>query len=128
VVAQMRATGVTPTIDVGLVRELRAGRVTPVAALERFDGDAAVLADGTRLTPEVVIAATGYSPALTPIVGHLGVLDARGRPLHHGRHTAPGAPALRFVGLSNPLKGLLLQIRLDARAAAAGATRELGGT
>ncbi|MDQ1532123.1 MAG: putative flavoprotein involved in transport, partial [Microbacteriaceae bacterium] len=64
VVAQMRATGVTPTIDVGLVRELRAGRVTPVAALARFDDDTAVLADGTRLTPDAVIAATGYSAAL----------------------------------------------------------------
>ncbi|MDQ1662023.1 MAG: putative flavoprotein involved in transport [Blastococcus sp.] len=125
VVAQMRATGVTPTIDVGLVRELRAGRVTPVAALTRFEDDAAVLADGTRLTPDVVIAATGYSPALAPLVGHLGVLDARGRPLHHGRRAAPGAPGLRFVGLSNPLKGLLLQIRLDARAAAAAVAREL---
>jgi hypothetical protein len=121
----MRATGVTPTIDVGLVRELRAGRVTPVAALTRFEDDAAVLADGTRLTPDVVIAATGYSPALAPLVGHLGVLDARGRPLHHGRRAAPGAPGLRFVGLSNPLKGLLLQIRLDARAAAAAVAREL---
>jgi hypothetical protein len=66
----MRATGVTPTIDVGLVRELQAGRVTPVPARIRLDGDAAVLADGTRLTPDVVIAATGYSTALEPVVGH----------------------------------------------------------
>src|SRR4051812_36389200 len=29
VVSQMRATGVTPTIDVGLIRQLKAGRVTP---------------------------------------------------------------------------------------------------
>jgi hypothetical protein len=123
VVAQMRATGVTPTIDVGLVRALRAGRVTPVAALARFDDDAAILADGTRLTPDVVIAATGYSPALAAMVGHLGVLDARGRPLHNGRRA--GAPGLRFVGLSNPLKGLLLQINLDARAAASAIAGEL---
>jgi len=125
VVAQMRATGVTPTIDVGLVRELKAGRVTPVAALERFDGEAAVLADGVRLTPDAVIAATGYTTGLTPVVGHLGVLDHRGRPLVRGKNAAPGAPGLRFVGLSNPLKGLLLQIGLDARAAATAAAREL---
>ena len=125
VVAQMRATGVTPTIDVGLVRELQAGRVTPVPALIRLDGDAAVLADGSRLRPDAVIAATGYSTALEPVVGHLGVLDARGRPVVRGRRTAPGAPGLRFVGLSNPLKGLLLQISIDARAAAAAAAREL---
>jgi len=33
VVAQARATGTTPTIDVGLVAALRAGTVTPVAGL-----------------------------------------------------------------------------------------------
>ena len=65
----MRATGVTPTIDVGLIAELKAGRVTPVAALERFDGDEAVLADGTRLAPDAVIAATGYTTGLAPVVG-----------------------------------------------------------
>jgi putative flavoprotein involved in K+ transport len=123
VVTQMRATGVTPTIDVGLIEELRAGRITPVAALARFDGGAAVLADGSRLQPDAVIAATGYTTGLAPMVGHLGVLDDRGRPLAHGaRRSVPG---LRFVGLSNPLKGLLLQINLDARAAARAIAREL---
>jgi cation diffusion facilitator CzcD-associated flavoprotein CzcO len=126
VAAQMRATGVTPTIDAGLVRELRAGTVTPVAALDRFEDGAAVLADGTRLTPDVVVAATGYTSALAPLVGHLGVLDARGGPLVRGGRTVPAAPGLRFVGLSNPLKGLLLQIGLDARSAAAAIARGRG--
>jgi hypothetical protein len=121
----MRATGVTPTIDVGLIAELRAGRVTPVAALTRFEGDEAVLADGTRLAPDAVIAATGYTTGLAPMVGQLGVLDDRGRPLTKG--AMAGAPGLRFVGLSSPLKGLLLQINLDARAAARAIARELGG-
>jgi hypothetical protein len=127
VVAQARASGTTPTIDVGLIDQLRAGRVTPVAALERFDDDgAAVLADGTRLHPDAVIAATGYSTALAPVVGHLGVLDGRGAPVVTGRRTAPAAPGLRFVGISNPLKGLLFQIGLDARAAARAIARDLG--
>jgi putative flavoprotein involved in K+ transport len=125
VVSQMRATGVTPTIDVGLIAELRAGRVTPVAALTRFDGGEAVLADGSRLSPDAVIAATGYTTGLAPVVGHLGVLDDRGRPLRHGARTQPGAPGLRFVGLTNPLKGLLFQISLDARATARAVAREL---
>src|SRR5215213_2124710 len=123
VVSQMRATGVTPTIDVGLIEQLKAGRVTPVAALERFDGDAAVLADGTRLAPDAVIAATGYTTGLAPMVGHLGVLDARGRPLASGARAA--VPGLRFVGITNPLKGLLFQISLDARATARAVAREL---
>jgi putative flavoprotein involved in K+ transport len=125
VVAQMRATGVTPTIDVGMIAQLKAGRVTPVAAVERFEDGDVVLADGTRFSPDAVIAATGYRTALEPLVGHLGVLDDRGRPLAHGRHTVASAPGLRFVGIANPLKGLLLQIGLDARAAARAIAREL---
>jgi putative flavoprotein involved in K+ transport len=127
VVAQARATGVTPTIDVGLIKELRAGRVTPVAAVTALDGDQVVLADGTRLTPDAVIAATGYSTALEPVVGHLGVLGPRGAPMVHGGHSAPSAPGLRFVGIANPLKGLLFQISLDARAAARAIATELHG-
>jgi cation diffusion facilitator CzcD-associated flavoprotein CzcO len=123
VVSQMRATGITPTIDVGLIAQLRAGRVTPVAALTRFEGDEAVLADGTRLRPDAVIAATGYTTGLAPMVGHLGVLDGRGRPVVHGARSS--VPGLRFVGLSNPLKGLLLQINLDSRATARAVAREL---
>ena len=125
VVAQQRSTGTTPTIDVGLIDALKAGRVTPVAAPERFDGRDVVLADGTRLQPDVVLAATGYSTGLAPVVGHLGVLDDRGRPLVRGARAAASAPGLRFVGLSSPLKGLLLQISLDARAAARAIDREL---
>jgi putative flavoprotein involved in K+ transport len=125
VVSQMRATGVTPTIDVGLIAELRAGRVTPVPALTRFDGDEVVLADGRRLRPDAVIAATGYTTGLPPMVGHLGVLDARGRPLPRGARTQAGVPGLRFVGLTNPLKGLLFQINLHARATARAVAGEL---
>ena len=125
VVAQQRATGVTPTIDVGLIEALKAGRVTPVPALERFEGTEEVLADGTGLQPHGVIAATGYTTGLLPVAGHLGVLDERGRPPVRGARTAPSAPGLRFVGLSSPLKGLLFQISLDARAAANAIDRDL---
>ena len=124
-VAQARATGVTPTIDVGLIEQLRAGRVTPVPAVEALDGDEVVLADGSRLTPDAVIAATGYSTALEPVVGHLDVLGERGAPLVHGAGSAASAPGLRFVGIANPLKGLLFQISLDARAAARAIAGEL---
>src|SRR4051812_30635127 len=89
VVGQARATGVTPTIDVGLIEQLRAGRVTPVAAVAALDGDEVVLADGSGLTPDAVIAATGYSTALEPVVGHLGVLGPRGAPVVHGRQSVP---------------------------------------
>jgi putative flavoprotein involved in K+ transport len=125
VAAQLRATDVVPIIDVGIVEQLRKGRVEPVAAVAGFDGDEVVLADGTRIAPTVVIAATGYARGLEPLVGHLGVLDGQGRPRAAAARFWPAAPALRFVGMSNPQKGLLLQINVDARLAARAIVREL---
>ncbi|MER6114338.1 NAD(P)/FAD-dependent oxidoreductase [Streptomyces sp. NPDC001743] len=107
--------GAIPVQDVGLIDAVKGGRVVPVAAVESFDQDAVVLADGTRLTPDAVIAATGYLRALEPLVGHLGVLDARGRPVVHGGRTPKQAPGLYFTGFTNPVSGMLREMALDAR-------------
>ncbi|MFI2778040.1 flavin-containing monooxygenase [Streptomyces sp. ALB3] len=107
--------GAIPVQDVGLISAVRSGRVAPVAAVESFDGDTVVLADGTGITPDAVIAATGYERALEGLVGHLGVLDARGRPVVHGARTPHGAPDLYFTGFTNPISGMLREIALDAR-------------
>lgn len=106
--------GAVPVQDVGLIDAVRGGRVEPVAAVVSFDGDGVELADGTRITPDVVIAATGYRRALEGLVGHLGVLDERGRPLAHGARTPAGAPGLHFTGYTNPISGMLRELALDA--------------
>ncbi|MER7808734.1 NAD(P)/FAD-dependent oxidoreductase [Streptomyces sp900116325] len=107
--------GAIPVQDVGLIDAVRGGRVVPVATVDSFDKDAVVLADGTRITPDVVIAATGYRRALEPLVGHLGVLDARGRPVVHGGRTPKHAPGLYFTGFTNPISGMFREMALDAR-------------
>ncbi|MFD4032198.1 flavin-containing monooxygenase [Streptomyces sp. NPDC058637] len=107
--------GAIPVQDVGLINAVKRGRVVPVAAVESFDGDTVVLADGTRITPDAVIAATGYRRALEGLVGHLGVLDARGRPVVHGARTPEQAPGLYFTGFTNPISGMLREMALDAR-------------
>lgn len=106
--------GAIPVQDVGLIDAVKGGRVVPVAAVESFDEDAVVLADGDRITPDAVIAATGYLRALEPLVGHLGVLDARGRPVTHGGRTPKQAPGLYFTGFTNPISGMLREMALDA--------------
>ncbi|MFH8881291.1 flavin-containing monooxygenase [Streptomyces californicus] len=106
--------GAIPVQDVGLIAAVRSGRVTPVAAVASFDGDTVVLADGTRLTPDTVIAATGYDRALEPLLGHLGVLDDRGRPAVRGGRTPGTAPGLYFTGFTNPISGMLRELARDA--------------
>jgi putative flavoprotein involved in K+ transport len=113
-IAQFARTGTVPILDVGFVRAVRTGAVEIVAAVERFEAGDVVLADGSRVRPDAVISATGFSPALGPLVGHLGVLDERGIPLVSGGETHPDAPALYFAALQPRLSGLLREAARDA--------------
>ncbi|MFJ8664437.1 flavin-containing monooxygenase [Streptomyces sp. NPDC093600] len=106
--------GAIPVQDVGLIDAVRAGKVEVVAAVESFEGDKVVLADGSRIGPDAVIAATGYRRALEPLVGHLGVLDDRGLPMTHGGRTSRQAPGLHFTGFTNPISGMLREMAIDA--------------
>jgi len=106
----------TPAIvDKEVLQAIRDGRIAIVAGLESFQQTGVTLADGTRIKPEVVIAATGYSRGLEPLVGHLGVLDERGVPRVHGGPAA--APGLRFVGYA-PRPGQIGHMGREARQAA----------
>ncbi|MEU5685425.1 monooxygenase [Streptomyces venezuelae] len=106
--------GAIPVQDVGLIDAVRKGRVEPVAAVESFEDGKVALADGTRIAPDVVIAATGYRRALEGLVGDLGLLDPRGRPTHHGRRTPKHSPGLYFTGFTNPISGMLRELARDA--------------
>ncbi len=107
--------GAIPVQDVGLIDAVRRGKVEIVAAVESFEGDGKIaLADGTRLSPDAVIAATGYVRALEGLVGHLDVLDARGKPVVHGARSPKTAPGLYFTGFTNPISGNLRELALDA--------------
>jgi hypothetical protein len=110
--------------DVGIVEAIRTRQVEPVAAVEGVDGDEVVLADGSRLRPSAVVVATGYVAGLGPLVGHLGVLDGRGLPVVHGAHEPDAAPGLWFTGYTNPISGMLRELRIDAERIAAAVSRE----
>jgi putative flavoprotein involved in K+ transport len=114
-IAQFARTGTVPILDVGFVDAVRKGRVEIVAAVDGFDGDQVLLTDGSRLAVDAVVAATGFRPGLEPLVGHLGVLDERGRPFAHGGETHPDAPGLYFAALQPTLSGLLRAATQDAK-------------
>ncbi|WP_328413472.1 NAD(P)/FAD-dependent oxidoreductase [Streptomyces violaceus] len=120
--------GAIPVQDVGLIDAVRKGKVEIVAAVESFEGDGKiVLADGTRLSPDAVIAATGYVRALEGLVGHLDVLDARGKPVVHGTRSPKTAPGLYFTGFTNPISGNLRELALDAVRIAKAIARDTSG-
>jgi cation diffusion facilitator CzcD-associated flavoprotein CzcO len=110
-----RRLGVAPAIvDATTIEAIKDGRIGVVAGVERVGADGVELVDGTRLRPDAIIAATGYSTGLEPMVGHLGVLDERGIPSVVQGEAAPG---LRFVGYM-PRPGQLGRLGEEARNAA----------
>ncbi len=106
--------GIAFAIDDGFVAALKAGRfrvVQPVIALDRR---LVHLADGTICRPDVVIAATGYSTGLAPLLGHLGVLGDAGRPLHPMGEADPANPGLWFTGYRAVFTGYFDAARVAA--------------
>jgi putative flavoprotein involved in K+ transport len=106
--------GAIPVQDVGLIDAVRKGKVEVVAAVDSFEGGKVVLADGTRVEPDAVVAATGYVRALEGLVGDLGVLDERGRPVVNGDRSPENAPGLYFTGFTNPISGMFRELAIDA--------------
>jgi len=125
--SRLRLTGEAVAVDDGFVAHLRAGRVTVVPQISRLDVDEVVLADGTRLRPDVVLAATGYRRGLEPLVGHLDVLDEAGLPRVTSDAGQTARPGLWFIGYRVEVAGNLRLYRSDARRIARAMTRPLPG-
>jgi putative flavoprotein involved in K+ transport len=79
-------------VDPDVVEGIRNGRIEIVAGVSAVDADGVQFSDGTRARPDAIVAATGFSTGLAPMVGHLGVLDDQGLP---GSGAATG---LYFLG------------------------------
>jgi cation diffusion facilitator CzcD-associated flavoprotein CzcO len=123
VISRLKRLRVAPAIvDKEWIEAIKDGRVEVVAGVESFDDAGVRLADGTRIEPDAVIAATGYRRNLEPMVGHLGVLDERGGPLVHGGD--PVADGLRFIGYL-PRPAQLGYLGDEARVVAKGIAREV---
>ena len=110
--ATVEQTGRIPTLADELIGAVRAGRVEVVAAVEAAEPDSVILADGSRIPPAVIIAATGFSMDLDGLVGHLGVLDERGKP--RGGFASHIGDGMFAIGYGIPPNGPLRAIRLNA--------------
>jgi cation diffusion facilitator CzcD-associated flavoprotein CzcO len=83
-------------VDREVLAAIKAGRLEVVAGVTGLDERGARLGDGSRADVESIIAATGYRTGLPALVGHLGVLDDRGRPYDTVAGQAPSG--LWFIG------------------------------
>jgi hypothetical protein len=101
-------------LDHGFVAAVRSGAIRIRTAVMALDGREVIHADGLRSSPDAVVAATGFGSGLSPILGPLGLLDARDLPTI-GSRGGPEAVGLYTVGISIPLSGLLREIALDGR-------------
>jgi cation diffusion facilitator CzcD-associated flavoprotein CzcO len=123
VFARLRRTGAVPAIvDREVIDAIKDGRIEVVRGVEALDRAAVRLADGRSLEPEALVAATGYRRGLEPLVGHLGVLDARGMPRAAG--PVPAIRGLRFVGYTSR-PGALGYMSKEAKRAARAIAGEL---
>lgn len=113
--ARVRATGRTLSVDEGFVAQLKAGRLEVVPEIDHLDVKEAVLRDGRRLSPDVVLAATGYRRGLEPLVGHLDLLDEAGLPRAGADARQPAAPGLWFIGYRTEVVGNLRLHPIEAR-------------
>lgn len=113
---RLRIERYVPLQDVGIVRDVRAGRVRPVAAVQGFKESSVQLTDGTSVRPDAVVAATGYTTGLHDLFDEPSLFDETGVPVVHGGE--PALPGLFFLGYDVTLGGMLRQAGIEAEAAA----------
>jgi thioredoxin reductase len=103
-----------PIIDVGLIKEVKNGRVKVRPNIARFTRTGVVYEDGQQEAFEAVVAATGFTTGLDQLLDATGVLDAKGIPMDpQGQPTAQ--PGLFFMGYTESHRGLLYEVDQASR-------------
>jgi cation diffusion facilitator CzcD-associated flavoprotein CzcO len=98
-----------PLIDVGFLRQLRAGSVEILPAVERLSENEVRFADGRSERFDAVVAATGYRNALAELID----LDGKALPAPAGA-PAQLAPGLYVIGFRKSVRGDLFDNRHDS--------------
>jgi cation diffusion facilitator CzcD-associated flavoprotein CzcO len=122
--SRLRNEQVALVVDEGSIAAIRKGRVSLVPPVRAFCGGSVILADDSRLSPDVVIAATGYTPGLSDMLKDIDVLDRRGFPRINGDEQAGGLPGLWFIGMRASILGDIGSARRQATAMARSIARD----
>ena len=124
--ARYQREGKAPAIvDKEVIQSIKDRRIEIVAGVHSLDVTGVQLADGSRIEPEAIIAATGYRRALERMVGHLHVLDELGAPrVLRGEEATRG---LHFVGYV-PRPAQIGYMGREAKRAAKAIARQMSGS
>ena len=103
-----------PVIDVGFLRELKAGAINVVPAVVSFTSRGVVTADGQERPFDLVVAATGFTTGLEQLLDAPEALDERGYP-----QPAHAPSGLFFAGYAETPRGQLFEANRGSRRLAA---------
>lgn len=115
---------IAPVLDCGFVAALAARKIEIVPGVEALAARQVRLVDGTTLSPDAVIAATGFEPALDQFLGGVVELTDRGLPRLSETFEAAGAPGLYLAGFLVAAEGTLWAIARQSERIAAAIARQ----
>lgn len=103
-----------PLLDIGTMDQIKRGRIAVHGELDHFVDDGVAFTDGSQLTVDAVVLATGYRASLGDlVVGWEAVCDNVGIPTASGEPTALGG--LYFCGMYVSPAGMLREISIEAK-------------
>ena len=125
-ISAQRRDGYVAPIDRGFSAAVKSGDIEVVGAVEGFDRENVVLANGERRRADSVVAATGYRTGLADLVGEFNVLGGDERPVVSGGAWVPSSPGLHFIGFHYTLIPTLPHLGAEARGIAQALEKQLG--
>jgi indole-3-pyruvate monooxygenase len=110
---QMARDHHVPLLDIGTMDQIKQGHIAVHGDLDHFTEDGVVFSNGSQLTIDAVILATGYRASIGDLlVGWEGVCDSSGTPTVSGAPTTLGR--LYFCGMYVSPAGMLREIGIEA--------------
>ena len=102
-----------PALSDDFLPALRAGRIVGRPVLAALDGERARFVDGSTESVDEIVCATGYRISF-PFLSETLIVPERRRLALYRRILSPEHPSLAFIGLVDPLGGLLPVVEAQA--------------
>lgn len=111
---QLKVTGKTPVVDIGTVKQIKAGKIKVMPEIDAFDANGVLFKNGKRKDLDAVILATGYKAKVNDFIadtsGLLNQDDLPKQAIFEGPNKG-----LYFIGFDNyKLGGILGIVRTES--------------